>query len=317
MQAAPLDLVPPGMPSARAVMERAEGENFPVAARVLARADRRHLLAVYGFARLADELGDGYGHQLGSPDRLVALDWLEGELSSAYAGTARHPLLVRLQETLAECELPRAAFVRLIEANRLDQRMCRYDTWEQLQDYCELSANPVGELVLGAFELLTPERLELSDRVCTALQLVEHLQDLAEDVRRGRFYLPEQDLAGFGCSREQLGALVSCGDRDLDLGGVHAGSTTRSEDFDGTADRLREAISFETTRARELLSVGVPLVAGVSGPRKLALAGFVAGGGAALDAIERVGFDVLAGTPRASRWRLVRKLASVLRESRA
>jgi squalene synthase HpnC len=319
MQAAPLELVPAGMPSTHAVMERAKGENFPVAAKVLSRADRRHLLAIYGFARLADELGDelgdAYGRPLGSPDRLVALDWLEGEVGCAYTGNARHPLLVRLQQTLVECELPRAAFIRLIEANRLDQRMPRYDTWEQLQTYCELSANPVGELVLGVFGLLTPERIELSNRVCTALQLAEHLQDLAEDVRRGRFYLPEQDLASFGCSREQLCALVSRADHVLDLGGVHAVSATRSEDFVGVTDRLREAISFETTRARRLLSAGVPLVAGVSGRPKLALAGFVAGGGAALDAIERVGFDVLAGAPRASRWRLVRKLASVLRGS--
>ena len=85
--------------------------------------------------------------------------------------------------------------MRLIEANRLDQRVSRYETWEQLRDYCALSANPVGELVLGVLDLATPARIALSDSICTALQLAEHCQDVAEDLARGRVYLPAEDLA--------------------------------------------------------------------------------------------------------------------------
>src|ERR1700722_12300325 len=133
-------------PTAEAVMARATGENFPVASRVLGAELRAHLLALYGFARLVDELGD-----CAPGDRLAALDWLESELDRAYAGTAGHPLLARLTPTLRECALPREPFVRLIEANRLDQRKSRYETWGELRDYCSLSANPVGELVLGVF----------------------------------------------------------------------------------------------------------------------------------------------------------------------
>ena len=217
MHATPLELAPAQAPSAHAVMERADAENFPVAMRLLSREHRRGLLAVYGFARLADELGDEL-----AGDRLAALDWLEGELDRAYAGNARHPLLVALQQTLAECSLPREAFVRLIDANRLDQRSQHYESWEQLQAYCSLSANPVGELVLGIFALASPERIKLSDRVCTALQLLEHIQDLGEDVRRGRYYIPAQDLARFSCSHEQLAQLCARGDHDLDLNGVPA-----------------------------------------------------------------------------------------------
>jgi phytoene/squalene synthetase len=95
-----------------------------------------------------------------------ALDWLEGELERAYVGEARHPLLVRLQSTVRACALPREPFLRLIEANRVDQRVARYDTWEQLLGYCHLSADPVGELVLGVFGAATPERVALSDRIC-------------------------------------------------------------------------------------------------------------------------------------------------------
>jgi squalene synthase HpnC len=311
MPAVALDLSPVQIPSAPAIMGRARGENFPVAARVLSRRDRRHLLAVYGFARLADELGDEVGG-----DRLAALEWLASELDRAYAGNASHPLLRGLQATLAECALPREALMRLVEANRMDQRVKRYETWEQLRAYCNLSANPVGELVLCVFGFATPERVALSDRVCTALQLIEHLQDIGEDQRRGRVYLPQEDLARFGCSREQLAFLVSRGGSGLDLRHVPPGSSTQSEDFRRSADRLGELVSFEAARARELLAAGTALVASVGGRPKLALAAFVAGGRAAVDAIERDRFDVLGGTCRASRLWRVRVLASVLAESR-
>ncbi len=310
MHTAPLEMAPAQAPSARAVMEQSSGENFPVATRVLSRTHRRRLLAVYGFARLADELGDEL-----TGDRLAALDWLEGELDRAYAGSARHPLLVRLQQTLAECVLPREAFVRLIDANRLDQRSQRYESWEQLQAYCSLSANPVGELVLGVFELASPERIVLSDRVCSALQLVEHIQDLGEDVRRGRYYLPAQDLACFDCSHEQLAELCAQGGHDLDLKGVPAVSPIPSGDFSGQPARLRKAIAFEVARARTLLAAGLPLLASVHGRPKLALAGFVAGGEAALEAIERADFDVLGAVPRPTASRRMRLVASVLARS--
>jgi squalene synthase HpnC len=311
MHAASFELAPTQAPSARAVMQQAGGENFPVAMRVLSRAHRRRLLAVYGFARLADELGDEL-----AGDRLAALDWLEGELDRAYAGKARHLLLVRLQRTLAECALPREAFVRLIEANRLDQRSHRYESWEQLRTYCSLSANPVGELVLAAFELASPERIELSDRVCTGLQLVEHIQDLREDVCRGRYYLPAQDLTRVDCSHEQLARLCLQGGNGLDLKGVPVLSSTPSGDFSSQSDRLRETIAFEVARARTLLTAGLPLVSGVAGRPKLALAGFVAGGEAALDAIERVDFDVLGVVPRPTARERLRLVASVLARSR-
>jgi squalene synthase HpnC len=309
-----LELSPPPGPSAQAVMERAGGENFPVAMRVLARADRRRLLAVYGFARLADELGDD---PAGTPaSRLAALDWLEQELDRAYAGRARHPLLVRLQATLAELPLPREPFVRLVEANRRDQRVARYETWEQLRGYCELSANPVGELVLAVFALATPARIALSNEVCTALQLVEHLQDVGEDLVRGRLYLPEADLARFDCSREQLAQLGAHAGLGVDLRGVPAGSSTQGEDFERAAARLRELISFEVARGRELLAAGIPLVAGVAGRPKLALAAFVGGGRAALDQIARARFEVLGGVAQATRAQRLRALAGVLVESR-
>ena len=292
MGAAALQSAPAGAPSGAAVMARATSENFPVAARLLAPRHRRALLAVYGFARLADEFGDEL-----EGDRLAALDWLADELDRAYAARATTPLLVSLQSVLAECDLPREPFERLIEANRMDQRVSRYQSWEQLRGYCELSANPVGELVLAIFGLRTTERVRLSDDVCTGLQLVEHLQDVGEDERRGRFYIPREDI-------ERLGS-------------------------------LRDAIAFELRRARELLSAGAPLVASVPAWRpKLAIAAFAAGGLAALEQIERGGCEVpadcrsrrvprtgyrsaIGGVPAASARQRLRWLARVLRSSRS
>jgi squalene synthase HpnC len=311
MRTASLNLASPEVAYAAGVMERRGSENFSVAARVLSRGDRRHLLAVYGFARLADEIGDAH-----TGGRLAALDWLEGELDSAFAGKARDQLLRALQGTLAECRLPRAPLVALIEANRMDQSVRRYETWEQLEGYCALSAKPVGELVLRVFGLLTPARLALSDRVCTALQLVEHLQDLAEDVARGRLYIPAGDLARFGVTHEQLSELCARAGEEGEGRGVRVGVAAQSHDSDGVRGAVRETVRFETARVRELLGAGAPLVGSVPGRAKFAVAGFVAGGVAAAEAIERADYEVLGGAPLAGRVARAWALGRVLAESR-
>jgi squalene synthase HpnC len=278
----------PRAPSAREVMARAEGENFPVASRALPRRVRAHMLAVYGFARLVDELGDS-----APGDRLAALDWLERELQRTYDGNPEHPLMARLAVTVRECALPREPFERLIEANRTDQSVSRYETWQQLRGYCALSADPVGEIVLGIFGKATPARIALSDSICTALQLAEHCQDVAEDFAAGRVYLPAEDLARFGATTADIDPRAEC---------------------DDTA--LRAVLAFEVQRARALLDDGAPLVGELRGRERLAVAAFLAGGRAALEAIERARYDVLSGPPRASGWRRLRALVGVLLRQR-
>jgi squalene synthase HpnC len=278
----------PIAPSAREVMARAGGENFPVASRALPRRVRADLLAVYGFARLVDELGDA-----APGDRLAALEWLDGELTLAFEGTPRHPLLVRLAVTVRERALAREPFARLIEANRLDQRVKRYETWAQLRDYCALSANPVGEIVLAVMGRSTPERVALSDSICTALQLAEHCQDVAEDFAAGRVYLPAEDMRRFGATTGEL-------------------QPAATRDRDSARAPLRAVVAFEVRRARDLLDEGAALVGELHGRERLAIAAFVAGGRAALDAIEGTGYDVLAGPVKASRRRRLRALLEVL-----
>jgi len=260
------------IPSAADVMARAGGENFPVAPRLLPARRREDLLAIYGFARLVDDLGDE-----APGDRIELLDWLSVELDAVYAGRpAEHPLMRRLAPVIGAHDIPRDPFDRLIRANRQDQRVDRYETFGDLRAYCELSANPVGHLVLSVLDAATSERLRLSDAVCTGLQLTEHWQDVAEDLARGRVYLPGEDLARFGVSPDDLAA-------------PRAGPN------------VRRLMAFEVERARRLLDRGVPLARTLRGRAGLAVHAFVAGGRAALAAIERAGFDVLGGTPRSSR----------------
>jgi squalene synthase HpnC len=265
---------------AGAIMARARGENFPVALRALPARHRRHLLAIYGFARLVDEIGDS-----APGDRLERLDELESELDRAFAGHAAHPLLRALQPTLSECALPRGPFLRLIEANRTDQRVVRYETWEELLGYCELSANPVGELVLEVFDLATPARVALSDAVCTGLQLVEHWQDVGEDAAGGRVYLPLSDLERFGCSTADLRA-------------------------PRVSASLRRLLAHEAARTAALLDRGRELVASLRGWPRIAIACYAGGGRAALDALARADYEVLGASPRPTRRR---ELGSILR----
>src|SRR5262249_4478554 len=165
----------------RELRRRARQENFSVASILVGASRRRHLLAIYDYARLVDQLGDA-----AAGDRDALLDEAERELARAFEGTATQPGFRLLQPAIAAHRLPYEPLLRLVRANRLDQVQHDYGTFEQLLAYCELSANPVGELVLHVFAAATPERVRLSNAVCTGLQLVEHWQDVAEDAARGR-----------------------------------------------------------------------------------------------------------------------------------
>ncbi|MFE7046137.1 squalene synthase HpnC [Streptomyces atratus] len=287
-------------------LDKAADENFPVAPFFLPRAWRDDLMAVYGYARLVDDIGDGDlapggadARHLGldpaqTEDRLAMLDAFEADLYRVFdtAGDGpRHPLLRALRPTVRRCALTPDPFLGLIEANRQDQKVRRYGTYEDLVSYCELSANPVGRLVLQITGTASPERIRRSDAVCTALQIVEHLQDVTEDLGRDRIYLPADDMARFHV-------------RETDLAVPSGGASVRS------------LVAYEAERARELLNEGTPLVGSVHGRLKLLLAGFVGGGRAALTAIAAAGFDVLPGPPKPTKPSLLREVGVVLRRAR-
>ncbi|MEV6738161.1 squalene synthase HpnC [Streptomyces sp. NPDC051104] len=284
----------------RGTLDKAVDENFPVAPFFLPRAWREDLMAVYGFARLVDDIGDGDLAPGGSDarllgvspeeaeDRLIFLDAFEADLRRVFDATPRHPLLRRLQPTVRRAGLTPEPFLGLIAANRQDQLVKRYETYDDLLAYCELSANPVGRLVLAVTGTSTPERVRRSDAICTALQIVEHLQDVAEDLGRDRVYLPAADMKRFHV-------------QEADLATPTAGASVRA------------LVAYEAERARDLLNEGAPLVGSVHGRLKLLLAGFVAGGRAAIHAIAAAHHDVLPGPPKPGKLRLLREVGVTLR----
>jgi squalene synthase HpnC len=273
------------------VAARAKTENFPVASLLFPRALRPHLRAVYGFARLVDILGDE-----AAGDRLALLDELERELDACYGpmpvargralpGRAADkaaptwPVMRELQPTIREFDLPREPFLRLIEANRMDQRVSAYETWDDLKWYCVHSADPVGRLVLGLLRLDRDEALvAASDDVCTGLQLVNFLQDVPGDLALGRIYLPAED-------RRRFAVTV----------------------LDVPNEPLASLLRFEADRARGLLAAGATLREQIGGRIGRGVGLFARGGLAALDALEQAGWDIFTQRPRPTRLRLARE----------
>jgi squalene synthase HpnC len=279
-----------------AVAAKASAENFPVALRVLPKRWRTHLTALYGFARLVDDIGDeplpgmpgDAPREQVTAARLQLLDELQRDVAKIYDAGAPEPELAAIRalaHTVGDCGIPAQPLYDLIEANRQDQLVTRYETYQELADYCRLSANPVGQVVLYIMRAATPERIAASDRVCTALQIIEHSQDVAEDFGNGRIYLPRQDMDAHGVTEADL-----------------ARPTASAE--------VRKLVKFEADRAAELLDAGSPLVGTLGGAARLAIAGYVAGGRATLKALAASGYDVLRSTPRPGKADTLRLMAA-------
>jgi squalene synthase HpnC len=219
----------------------------------------------------------------------MLLDTVEADLARLYAGSEpRLPFMRSLAETIETCSIPAEPFRRLLAANRRDQSVARYATFDELIAYCELSANPVGRIVLHIFGQPAPARFRLSDQVCSALQIIEHCQDLTEDYHRGRIYLPADDMRRFGATEAEL---------------IQA----------PTSAPLRSLIALQVGRAKKLLEAGGPLTASLTGFARLAVAGYVAGGRATVTALERAGYDVVGRTVRPATRRLLVEWPTVAR----
>ncbi len=270
-------------------LARAHYENFTVGSRLLPTGLRPHVYAIYAYCRTVDDLGDEFTAsdpllpaivEDGSPDensrRLALLDWWQSELDACYSGSPNHPVMVALQKTIAAFNIPAQPFLKLIQANRMDQTNTRYQTFTGLLDYCRHSANPVGCLVLHLFGYTDPPRQNMSDATCTALQLTNFWQDVAGDYQKGRVYLPQEDLERFGYHEGDLAA------------GVENGP-------------WRRLMAFQVARAMQLFQDGAPLVKTLDGPARFDVALFTRGGVAVLDAIVRQNYNVLSHRPHLSK----------------
>ena len=245
-------------------------ENFPVASRVLPRHLREPVAAIYAFARSADDIADE--GTASDDERLRRLDAYGRELGRIAAGErSDDPLFQRLAATIAAHQLPLAPFSDLLDAFRQDVKKKRYADYAELRDYCRRSANPIGRLLLSLFRADTAENIARSDAICSALQLVNHWQDVGLDLQRGRIYLPQEDMVRFGVAEQSLG---------------------------DTADRRFCALlAFEVERARALMREGAPLGRSLRGRLGLELRLIMAGGLRILERIEAANYDVCRRRP--------------------
>jgi squalene synthase HpnC len=258
-------------------------ENFSVATWFLPKHLHQHFFNVYAYCRISDDLGDEAGDTQVS---LALLHRWQQELDATYgglagtanAGAVRHPVFVALADTIAEFAIPQYEFSDLLTAFRQDQTVTRYESFDDVLGYCRNSANPVGHLVLYLCHYKDEERQKLSDYTCTALQLANFWQDVSVDWKKGRVYLPLEDLRRFGVSEDQIA--------------------------DGRFNsQFRDLMRFEVERARQWFDLGLPLVKMVNRSLALDLELFSRGGLAILEAIEKQDYDVLSRRPSLSKLR--------------
>jgi squalene synthase HpnC len=255
-------------------LARRHYENFTVLGRLLPRRLRQHVSNVYAYCRWADDLAD----ETGDPQRALALlAWWESQLHDCYRGRAAHPVFIALGETIRQFDVPVDPFIDLLVAFRQDQQVTRYETIQQVLEYCRWSANPVGRLVLYLGRCHTPERVRLADSICTGLQLANFCQDVARDWQRGRIYLPQAACRRFGYDEAAF---------------------ARRE----PSDAFRQLLAAEVDQAEGWLRAGLPLAAKMPAGLRLPVTLFAAGGLATLEAIRRQNYDVWTKRPTVSKF---------------
>ncbi|MEX0670312.1 MAG: squalene synthase HpnC [Pirellulales bacterium] len=256
-------------------------ENFTVATRLVPPRLRQHLATVYAFARWSDDLAD----EAADPAEAIAslAEWRH-ELEECFAGQPRHPVMVALSHTVRQSGLAIKPFTDLLDAFEQDQRKTRYETREELVDYCRRSADPVGRIVLGLEGCDDPQLVAMSDSICTGLQLVNFWQDLQRDRLAGRVYLPRDDMQRYGVDEAAL-------------------------DEPAASPALRRLLAEEVAWARGCFAAGAPLAEQAPLVLRPAITMFLGGGRAVADAIERGGFDTLIRRPTVGRWTKLRLAA--------
>ncbi len=246
-------------------------ENFPVASILMPKRLRKPVAAIYHFARAADDIADE--GELPNDERLRQLDEFRAELKRIESNeTPLQPLFQHLAAEIKEHALPLQPHYDLLDAFSQDVMKKRYASYEELQDYCRRSANPVGNLLLHLYGEATTVNLAYSDAICTSLQLINFWQDVSKDWNIGRVYLPQDDMARFGVAEAQIAQRIS-------------------------DDRWRALMKFEVDRARALMLQGAPLGSILTGRIGLEMRMIIAGGLRILDKLEAADYDMFNRRP--------------------
>lgn len=254
-------------------LARTHYENFPIVSWLLPKRLHQDFFNVYAFCRWSDDLGDEVGS---SELALELLQWWRTELNDCFAGRVRHPVFVALAGTIERHHFSIAPFQDLISAFEQDQCITQYESYEQLLDYCQRSANPVGRIVLRLGECDTPENVNWSDSICTGLQLANFWQDVARDDAIGRVYLPRDDRERFGYSEDQRA-------------------------LRRTTPEFVKLLKFEVDRARDCLESGRPLITAVPSWLQVDIELFLEGGLRILKEIETIQYRVWERRPVVSK----------------
>lgn len=249
---------------------KAHYENFPVASVFLPEEKRPYIQAIYAFSRAADDMADEL--DLPAQRRLDALNDWENQLHECYTGQARHPVFIALRETVRNLDIPKEPLLDLLAAFKRDVVQNRYETFDDVLSYCRCSANPVGRLVLMIFGYREETLVQLSDHICTALQLTNFWQDVAVDRKKNRLYIPLEDCRTFGYSLEFW-------------------------DTETADASFRKLMKFQVDRTRDLFYAGARLPSLVERELQLELKLVWFGGMAVLRKLEKIKFDLFHRRP--------------------
>lgn len=251
-------------------------ENFPVASVLLPRHLREPIGLIYAFARQADDFADE--GDLAPAERLALLDGFRQELDRIQAGDQpQTDLFVTLQAMIAQRALPLQPFYDLLDAFSQDVVKGRYETFGEVMDYCRRSANPIGRLLLHLYGMATPRNIGMADAICSSLQIINFLQDVAIDYRKDRIYFPLDEMRKFNITEAQ----IANGD---------------------TSGAWSMFMQFQLKRTRQLLQSGAPLGLVLPGRMGLEMRSVIAGGERILHKLHKSRGDMFNHRPTLKPW---------------
>jgi len=258
---------------------KAHYENFPVISFLIPKKLQKHIAVIYWFARTADDFADE--GELNPEERLKRLNDFEEKLTSTLNGNPKNEFIAGLVNTIKDKNLTPHLFYDLLKAFKQDVLKKRYKDFNEVLEYCRHSANPIGRLILELFNIRNEEVFQYSDKICTALQLTNFYQDTIIDYKKGRIYLPEEEMQKFGVSKKSF---------ELKENNLN----------------LKSLIKFNVERTQVLFEEGKSLLGHLNGRFKYEIKWTISSGETILKKIKENDYDVLNIRPELSKKDFIR-----------